>query len=99
MWGMRKVNMKKEWALENTKHKYWSFAWTLSRVGVLVLLLVFVLIVKLLRPEYGTIDLVVILSAGTILGAFYVRSQDKIREHFKRKIEEIETKHPDSQTE
>ena len=94
--GVQKVNMKKEWALENTKHKYWSFAWTLSRVGVLVLLFASVLIVKLLRPEYGTIDMVVILAAGMILGAFYVQSQDKIREHFKRKVEEIETKQPDS---
>ena len=55
-----------------------------------------VLIVKLLRPEYGTIDVVVMLSAGMILGAFYVRSQDRIRERFKRKVEEIATKHPDS---
>lgn len=90
-----KVNVKKEWALENTRHKYWSFAWALSRAGVLVLLFVSVLIVKLLRPEYGAVDLVVILSVGMILGAFYIQSQDKIRERFKRKIEEIETKHPD----
>lgn len=55
-----------------------------------------VLIVKLLRPEYGTIDVVVMLSAGMILGAFYVQSQDRIRERFKRKVEEIETRHPDS---
>jgi Na+-translocating ferredoxin:NAD+ oxidoreductase RnfD subunit len=90
------MNMKKEWALENASHKYWSFRWILSRVGVLVLLSASVLIVKLLRPEYGTIDIVVILSAGMILGAFYVQSQDKIGAHFKRKVEEIETKHPDS---
>jgi len=93
---VRKVNMKKEWALENASHKYWSFKWILSRLGVLVLLSASVLIVKLLRPEYGTIDIVVILSAGMILGAFYVQSQDKIGERFKRKVEEIETKHPDS---
>jgi len=88
--------MKKELALENAGHKYWSFRWILSRVGVLVLLSASVLIVRLLRPEYGTIDVVVMLSAGMILGAFYVQSQDRIRERFKRKVEEIETRHPDS---
>jgi hypothetical protein len=47
--------------------------------------------------EYsGTIDVVVMLSAGMILGAFYVQGQDRIGERFKRKVEEIETKHPDS---
>lgn len=90
------MNITKEWALENAGHKYWSFRWILSRVGVLVLLSASVLIVKLLRPEYGTIDVVVMLSAGMILGAFYVQSQDRIRERFKRKVEEIETRHPDS---
>ena len=90
------MNVKKEWALENASHKYWSFRWILSRIGVLVLLFASVLIIKLFRPEYGTIDIVVILSAGMILGAFYVQSQDKIGERFKRKVEEIETKHPDS---
>ncbi|MCJ7471057.1 hypothetical protein MUO74_11315 [Candidatus Bathyarchaeota archaeon] len=47
--------------------------------------------------EYsGTINVVVMLSAGLILSAFYVRSQDRIGERFKRKVEEIETQHPDS---
>jgi hypothetical protein len=47
--------------------------------------------------EYsGTIDVVVMLSAGLILGTFYVQSQDRIGERSKRKVEEIETRHPDS---
>jgi glucose uptake protein GlcU len=87
-----KMGLKKEWEKEKTVHKYSSYAFVMSRVGVLVLVLLSVISIRFFRPLYDTVDVIVILAVGMILGAVYVRSQEKISENFERKLEEIEKK-------
>jgi glucose uptake protein GlcU len=41
---------------------------------------------------YDTLDVIVMLAIGMILGAIYVRSQEKIEENYERRLEEIEKK-------
>lgn len=86
------MGLEKEWAKENTIHKYSLFAFVMSRVGVLVLVLLSVISIRFFRPLYDTLDVIVMLAIGMILDAIYVRSQEKIRESYEHRLEEIEKK-------
>jgi glucose uptake protein GlcU len=86
------MSLEKEREKEKTVHKYSSLAFVMSRVGVLVLVMLSVISVRFFRPLYDTLDVIVVLAVGMILGAIYVRSQEKIEESYERKLEEIEKK-------
>jgi len=79
-------------------HKYYSLWLLLARVGVLALLVPAVLLVQFYKPSYDTVDVIVMLAVGMILGAIYVRSQEKLAEHYARSLHEIDKKTANDKT-
>ena len=69
-------------------HKYYSLWLLLARVGVLALLIPAVLLLQFYKPSYSTVDVIVMLAIGMILGAVYVESQEKLAKHYTRRSDE-----------
>lgn len=86
------MDLEKEQAKEKAVHKYWSLSFIMSRVGVVAMLLVSAFSIGYFRPLYNTVDIIVVLVIGMVLGGIYVASQDKIRESYEHKLQLIEKK-------
>jgi len=86
------LSLEEERARENIRHKYYSLWFVLSRVGAVALIFLVVPLVKYYRPLYDTLDVIVLVAVGTILGAIYVRSQDILGKHCARKLAEVDKK-------
>lgn len=84
------MDLKKEWEKEKAVRKYSSLAFIMSHAGVVALLLLSALSIGYFRPLYNTVDMIVVLVIGMILGAIYVASQDKIAKGYERRLEQIE---------
>jgi glucose uptake protein GlcU len=56
----------------------------LSRVGVLIVVSVATVVIQLLRPVYGFVDILLILAVGMILGAVYIEVQKRASEYLDR---------------
>jgi glucose uptake protein GlcU len=56
----------------------------LSRVGVLIVVSVATVVIQLLRPVYGFVDILLILAVGMILGAVYIEVQKRVSEYLDR---------------
>lgn len=70
------------------RHKYYFLYVILSHVGVLALFVAAILLVGFYRPSYNIVDVIVMLAVGMILGTIYVRSQDKLEEHYAGRLAE-----------
>jgi vancomycin permeability regulator SanA len=82
----------------NIRHRYYFLYVILARVGVLALFIPAVLLVEFYRPSYNTVDVIVMLAVGMILGAVYVRSQDRLAEYYAHRLQEAEKKTANAKT-
>jgi glucose uptake protein GlcU len=56
----------------------------LSRVGVLIVVSVATVVIQLLRPVYGFVDILLILAVGMVLGAVYIEVQKRVSVYLDR---------------
>jgi len=52
-----------------------------SRVGVVVVVALATLVIQLLKPAYGFVDILPILAVGMILGAAYIEIQRRVSDY------------------
>ena len=90
------MGLKAERKRESVLHRYYSVYLVLSRVGVLALFVIALLLVGFYRPSYNPVDVVAMLAFGMILGVIYVKSQDKLEEHYTIRLAEAGKKETDS---
>ncbi len=84
------MSLEEERARGNIRHRYHFLYVVLARVGVWALFIPAVLLVEFYRPSYNTVDVIVMLAVGMILGAVYVRSQDKLAEYYAHRLAEAD---------
>jgi len=54
----------------------------ISRIGIAVAIFVVAITIQVFRPAYSFIDTLLILAVGMILGASYIRIQERASEYF-----------------
>lgn len=92
------MSLEEERVRGNIRHRYHFLYLVLAHVGVLALFVPAVLLVEFYRPSYNTVDVIVMLAVGMILGAVYVGSQDKLAEYYTHRLEEAKKKTANTKT-
>ena len=62
----------------------------LSHVGVLILIFVAVALLKMYRPSFDTVGLIVALSVGAVLGVVSLEGRRMAVKRYLRKLEEVD---------
>lgn len=96
--GDSELSVEEEQRREDINHKYHFLYFALSNVGVLALFVVALLLVGFYRPFYNTVDVIIMLATGMILGAVYVESQDKLGERYRSRLAEADGKKTNAET-
>ena len=84
------MSYEKERAKETIHHTYQSVDFVLSHVGVLILIFLAVAILKMYRPSFDTLDLIVALSVGAVLGVVSLESRRMAVKRYLRRLEEVD---------
>jgi len=84
------MSYEKERAKERIHHTYQSVDLVLSHVGVLILIFVAVGLLKMYRPSFDTVGLIVALSVGAVLGVVSLEGRRMAVKRYLRKLEEVD---------
>jgi uncharacterized membrane protein YbhN (UPF0104 family) len=60
-----------------------------SRVGVVVVVAVATLVIQLLKPAYGFVDILLILAVGMILGTAYIEVQRWVSDYLDKQSKPV----------
>ena len=86
------MSQGKENEVEKVRQKYGVIWLALSRVAILALIVLTVALVKHYRPSYETVDVVLMVAAGILLGALFVQSAGMWEKSYRRDLAEVDAK-------
>ena len=88
---------------EKIHQKYGAIWLALSRVFILALFVLAVVVARYYRPLYETVDVVILVAAGALLGAVFVQSAGLWEKSYRQDLAEVAEKSacskPDSRQE
>ena len=77
---------------EKVHQKYGVIWLALSRLIILALIVLTVALVKYYRPLYETVDVIIMVAAGILLGAIFVQSAEMWEKSYRRNLTEVDEK-------